>query len=269
MAARRTELNPRPSTETPLLEDARSAFTDNSATDEREDELCSFSCGALCRCFGLCWVADAEKHDAMEANKMIGRLGVWLAANTFLFACQRVAVACGLPYDGHKGWKNARWSLTALNHLCLYASGAAVFAHALTPRRAGRLFGKPANCAAFLGVALGVGVLFSIVSDVSSLRTSISEDGSYDASFVALLVILGAIVLAAFAFQIWLARRHGGVVPYLAPRIALVVLYVAYSWVLVANGDSWEFHPASSDRSVFSREFRLKRCEEIRPRRTW
>ncbi|KAH8047788.1 hypothetical protein JL721_12098 [Aureococcus anophagefferens] len=167
MAARRTELNPRPSTETPLLEDARSAFTDNSASDEREDELCSFSCGALCRCFGLCWVADAEKHDAMEANKMIGRLGVWLAANTFLFACQRVAVACGLPYDGHKGWKNARWSLTAPNHLCLYASGAAVFAHALTPRRAGRLFGKPANCAAFLGVALGVGVLFSIVSDIS------------------------------------------------------------------------------------------------------
>ena len=169
MAARRTELNPRPSTiESPLLEDARSAFTDNSASDEREDELCSFSCGALCRCFGLCWVADAEKHDAMEANRMIGRLGVWLAANTFLFACQRVAVACGLPYDGHKGWKNARWSLTALNHLCLYASGAAVFAHALTPRRAGRLFGKPANCAAFLGVALGVGVLFSIGRPCSS-----------------------------------------------------------------------------------------------------
>ena len=242
MSARRTEFSPRPSTESPLLEETRSSARDG---DSEDDEVEENSCGrlsALCRCFGLCWVAEQEKHDAGEANRMIGRLGVWLAANSFLFLCMRVAVACGLPYDAKKGWKNARFTLEALNHLLLYACGAAVFAHVLTPRRAGRLFGRPANCCLFLSIGVAVGVLFSVVSDVKSLRTSLSTSSGYDTAFVVVLGLLGGVVVAAFGFQIYLAHHHGGVLRYLCPRFVLVLVYFAYSWALVENGDSWEFH---------------------------
>ena len=173
---------------------------------------------------------------------LLGRLGAWICANLFLYGCQRVAVSCGLPYDGKAGWKDARFLLENMNHLCLYACGAAIFAHVLTPKHAGSLFGKPSSCAAFLGTALGIGLLFSAVSDIDALREAISSSGTLDTSMIFVLTLLGFVVLVFFAFQIWLAHKNGGVVYYLAPRFVLILAYVAYSWALVANGDSWHFH---------------------------
>ena len=253
-ARARTEFSSRTSMESPLLDhDSRHTRESwsvgppqaGSAGDAESQETEVDSRGGLCRrrCrrFVGYWGSQG-KHDGNEANSMIGRLGAWLAMNAALFGCQRVAVNQHLPYDGIRGWKNARFALESLNHLCLYATGAAVFAHILAPRRAGHLLGRFKVRVYFFAIALGIGLLFSAISDLDSLRTSLSNGNSLDWQFMLVLAVLGAVVLLAFGFQIYLAHKNGGIAAYLAPRFVLILAYVAYSWALVANGDSWEIH---------------------------
>ena len=52
-------------------------------------------------------------------------------------------------------------------------------------------------------------------------------------------------ILLGLWFHVWYARRSTtklGVVPYLAPRLAVVGAYAAYIIVLDVNNDAWELH---------------------------
>ena len=82
--------------------------------------------------------------------------------------------------------------------------------------------------------------VFSALSDLTQLETSLSSRGGHSAAYVVVMCIVAFFILLGLWFHVWYARRSGtklGVVPYLAPRMAVVSAYAAYIIILDFNND--------------------------------
>ena len=82
--------------------------------------------------------------------------------------------------------------------------------------------------------------VFSALSDLTQLETSLSSRGGHSAAYVSVMCIVAFFILLGLWFHVWYARRSGtklGVVPYLAPRMAVVSAYAAYIIILDFNND--------------------------------
>ena len=209
------------------------------------EEMEEIECGkveAVCRCCGAC--QGGPQHDVAAANKCVTRLLAWIAMNLLVYAGQRAMVAAGLPSDGiDPTGRRATFILESVQMLILHACGTAIFAHVLAPER--RLLTRWTANAGFFVVASVTGCVFSLLSDLTPLETSLSSRGGEGAAYIAVSCAVGFFVLLGLWFHVWYARRSStklGVVPYLAPRLAVVLGYAAYISILDFNDDSWELH---------------------------
>ena len=209
------------------------------------EEMEEIECGrveAVCRCCGAC--QGGPQHDAAAANKMVVRLLAWVAMNVLVYVGQRLAVAAGLPSDGiDPAGRRATFILASVQMLVLHACGTAIFAHVLAPER--RLLTRWTANLGFFVVASVTGIVFSLLSDLTQLETSLSSRGGRSAAYVVVMCIVAFFILLGLWFHVWYARRSTtklGVVPYLAPRLAVVCAYAAYIIILDFNDDAWELH---------------------------
>ena len=209
------------------------------------EEMEEIECGrveAVCRCCGAC--QGGPQHDAAAANKMVVRLLAWVAMNVLVYVGQRLAVAAGLPSDGiDPAGRRATFILASVQMLVLHACGTAIFAHVLAPER--RLLTRWTANLGFFVVASVTGIVFSALSDLTQLETSLSSRGGHSAAYVVVMCIVAFFILLGLWFHVWYARRSTtklGVVPYLAPRLAVVCAYAAYIIILDFNNDAWELH---------------------------
>ena len=209
------------------------------------EEMEEIECGrveAVCRCCGAC--QGGPQHDAAAANKMVVRLLAWVAMNVLVYVGQRLAVAAGLPSDGiDPAGRRATFILASVQMLVLHACGTAIFAHVLAPER--RLLTRWTANLGFFVVASVTGIVFSALSDLTQLETSLSSRGGRSAAYVVVMCIVAFFILLGLWFHVWYARRSTtklGVVPYLAPRLAVVGAYAAYIIILDFNNDAWELH---------------------------
>ena len=209
------------------------------------EEMEEIECGrveAVCRCCGAC--QGGPQHDAAAANKMVVRLLAWVAMNVLVYVGQRLAVAAGLPSDGiDPAGRRATFILASVQMLVLHACGTAIFAHVLAPER--RLLTRWTANLGFFVVASVTGIVFSLLSDLTQLETSVSSKGGESAAYIVVMCIVAFFILLGLWFHVWYARRSDtklGVVPYLAPRLAVVCAYAAYIIILDFNNDAWELH---------------------------
>jgi hypothetical protein len=209
------------------------------------EEMEEIECGrveAVCRCCGAC--QGGPQHDAAAANQGVVRLLAWVAMNVLVYVGQRLAVAAGLPADGiDPAGRRATFILASVQMLVLHACGTAIFAHVLAPER--RLLTRWTANAGFFVVASVTGIVFSALSDLTQLETSLSSRGGHSAAYVVVMCIVAFFVLLGLWFHVWYAQRSTtklGVVPYLAPRMAVVSAYAAYIIILDFNNDAWELH---------------------------
>ena len=209
------------------------------------EEMEEIECGkveAVCRCCGAC--QGGPQHDVAAANKCVTRLLAWIAMNLLVYAGQRAMVAAGLPSDGiDPTGRRATFILESVQMLILHACGTAIFAHVLAPER--RLLTRWTANAGFFVVASVTGCVFSLLSDLTPLETSLSSRGGEGAAYIAVSCAVAFFILLGLWFHVWYARRSStklGVVPYLAPRLAVVGAYAAYIIVLDVNNDAWELH---------------------------
>ena len=209
------------------------------------EEMEEIECGrveAVCRCCGAC--QGGPQHDAAAANKCVTRLLAWVAMNVLVYVGQRLAVAAGLPSDGiDPAGRRATFILASVQMLVLHACGTAIFAHVLAPER--RLLTRWTANLGFFVVASVTGIVFSALSDLTQLETSLSSQGDRSAAYVVVMCIVAFFILLGLWFHVWYARRSTtklGVVPYLAPRLAVVGAYAAYIIILDVNNDAWELH---------------------------
>lgn len=160
--------------------------------------------------------------------------------NVLVYVGQRLAVAAGLPSDGiDPAGRRATFILASVQMLVLHACGTAIFAHVLAPER--RLLTRWTANVGFFVVASVTGIVFSALSDLTQLETSLSSRGGHSAAYVAVMCIVAFFILLGLWFHVWYARRSGtklGVVPYLAPRLAVVCAYAAYIIILDFNNDA-------------------------------
>ena len=113
-----------------------------------------------------------------------------------------------------------------------------IFAHVLAPER--RLLTRWTANLGFFVVASVTGITFSALSDLTQLETSLSSRGGEGAAYIAVSCAVAFFVLLGLWFHVWYARRSStklGVVPYLAPRMAVVLGYVGYISILDFNND--------------------------------
>ena len=204
------------------------------------EEMEEIECGkveAVCRCCGAC--QGGPQHDVAAANKCVTRLLAWIAMNLLVYAGQRAMVAAGLPSDGiDPTGRRATFILESVQMLILHACGTAIFAHVLAPER--RLLTRWTANAGFFVVASVTGCVFSLLSDLTPLETSLSSRGGEGAAYIAVSCAVAFFVLLGLWFHVWYARRSStklGVVPYLAPRMAVVSAYAAYIIILDFNND--------------------------------
>ena len=204
------------------------------------EEMEEIECGrveAVCRCCGAC--QGGPQHDAAAANQGVVRLLAWVAMNVLVYVGQRLAVAAGLPSDGiDPAGRRATFILASVQMLVLHACGTAIFAHVLAPER--RLLTRWTANLGFFVVASVTGIVFSALSDLTQLETSLSSRGGHSAAYVSVMCIVAFFILLGLWFHVWYARRSGtklGVVPYLAPRMAVVSAYAAYIIILDFNND--------------------------------
>ena len=209
------------------------------------EEMEEIECGrveAVCRCCGAC--QGGPQHDAAAANQGVVRLLAWVAMNVLVYVGQRLAVAAGLPSDGiDPAGRRATFILASVQMLVLHACGTAIFAHVLAPER--RLLTRWTANLGFFVVASVTGITFSALSDLTQLETSLSSRGGHSAAYVVVMCIVAFFILLGLWFHVWYARRSTtklGVVPYLAPRLAVVCAYAAYIIILDFNNDAWELH---------------------------
>ena len=209
------------------------------------EEMEEIECGrveAVCRCCGAC--QGGPQHDAAAANKCVTRLLAWVAMNVLVYVGQRLAVAAGLPSDGiDPAGRRATFILASVQMLVLHACGTAIFAHVLAPER--RLLTRWTANVGFFVVASVTGIVFSLLSDLTQLETSLSSRGGRSAAYVVVMCIVAFFILLGLWFHVWYAKRSStklGVVPYLAPRLAVVCAYAAYIIILDVNNDAWELH---------------------------
>ena len=209
------------------------------------EEMEEIECGrveAVCRCCGAC--QGGPQHDAAAANQGVVRLLAWVAMNVLVYVGQRLAVAAGLPSDGiDPAGRRATFILASVQMLVLHACGTAIFAHVLAPER--RLLTRWTANLGFFVVASVTGIVFSALSDLTQLETSLSSQGGRSAAYVVVMCIVAFFILLGLWFHVWYARRSTtklGVVPYLAPRLAVVGAYAAYIIILDFNNDAWELH---------------------------
>ena len=209
------------------------------------EEMEEIECGrveAVCRCCGAC--QGGPQHDAAAANQGVVRLLAWVAMNVLVYVGQRLAVAAGLPSDGiDPAGRRATFILASVQMLVLHACGTAIFAHVLAPER--RLLTRWTANLGFFVVASVTGIVFSALSDLTQLETSLSSRGGHSAAYVVVMCIVAFFILLGLWFHVWYARRSTtklGVVPYLAPRLAVVGAYAAYIIILDVNNDAWELH---------------------------
>ena len=209
------------------------------------EEMEEIECGrveAVCRCCGAC--QGGPQHDAAAANKQTMRLLAWVAMNVLVYVGQRLAVAAGLPSDGiDPAGRRATFILASVQMLVLHACGTAIFAHVLAPER--RLLTRWTANLGFFVVASVTGIVFSALSDLTQLETSLSSRGGHSAAYVVVMCIVAFFILLGLWFHVWYAKRSStklGVVPYLAPRLAVVCAYAAYIIILDFNNDAWELH---------------------------
>jgi len=209
------------------------------------EEMEEIECGkveAVCRCCGAC--QGGPQHDVAAANKCVTRLLAWIAMNLLVYAGQRAMVAAGLPSDGiDPTGRRATFILESVQMLILHACGTAIFAHVLAPER--RLLTRWTANAGFFVVASVTGCVFSLLSDLTPLESSLSSRGGEGAAYIAVSCAVAFFILLGLWFHVWYARRSStklGVVPYLAPRLAVVGAYAAYIIVLDVNNDAWELH---------------------------
>ena len=209
------------------------------------EEMEEIECGrveAVCRCCGAC--QGGPQHDAAAANQGVVRLLAWVAMNVLVYVGQRLAVAAGLPSDGiDPAGRRATFILASVQMLVLHACGTAIFAHVLAPER--RLLTRWTANLGFFVVASVTGIVFSALSDLTQLETSLSSRGGHSAAYVVVMCIVAFFILLGLWFHVWYARRSStklGVVPYLAPRLAVVCAYAAYIIILDFNNDAWELH---------------------------
>ena len=164
--------------------------------------------------------------------------------NVLVYVGQRLAVAAGLPSDGiDPAGRRATFILASVQMLVLHACGTAIFAHVLAPER--RLLTRWTANLGFFVVASVTGIVFSALSDLTQLETSLSSQGGRSAAYVVVMCIVAFFILLGLWFHVWYARRSTtklGVVPYLAPRLAVVLAYAAYIIILDFNNDAWELH---------------------------
>ena len=83
--------------------------------------------------------------------------------------------------------------------------------------------------------------VFSALSDLTQLETSLSSRGGHSAAYVVFMCIVAFFILLGLWFHMWYAKRSStklGVVPYLAPRLAVVGAYAAYIIILDVNNDA-------------------------------
>ena len=204
------------------------------------EEMEEIECGrveAVCRCCGAC--QGGPQHDAAAANKCVTRLLAWVAMNVLVYVGQRLAVAAGLPSDGiDPAGRRATFILASVQMLVLHACGTAIFAHVLAPER--RLLTRWTANLGFFVVASVTGIVFSALSDLTQLETSLSSRGGRSAAYVVVMCIVAFFILLGLWFHVWYAKRSTtklGVVPYLAPRLAVVGAYAAYIIILDFNND--------------------------------
>ena len=204
------------------------------------EEMEEIECGrveAVCRCCGAC--QGGPQHDAAAANKMVVRLLAWVAMNVLVYVGQRLAVAAGLPSDGiDPAGRRATFILASVQMLVLHACGTAIFAHVFAPER--RLLTRWTANLGFFVVASVTGIVFSLLSDLTQLETSLSSRGGRSAAYVTVMCIVAFFILLGLWFHVWYAKRSStklGVVPYLAPRLAVVCAYAAYIIILDFNND--------------------------------
>jgi hypothetical protein len=209
------------------------------------EEMEEIECGrveAVCRCCGAC--QGGPQHDAAAANQGVVRLLAWVAMNVLVYVGQRLAVAAGLPSDGiDPAGRRATFILASVQMLVLHACGTAIFAHVLAPER--RLLTRWTANVGFFVVASVTGIVFSALSDLTQLETSLSSRGGHSAAYVVVMCIVAFFILLGLWFHVWYAKRSStklGVVPYLAPRLAVVAAYAAYIIILDFNNDAWELH---------------------------
>ena len=233
------ELSPEDTRRAPLLTEAPPSPMHDA------EEMEEIECGrveAVCRCCGAC--QGGPQHDAAAANKCVTRLLAWVAMNVLVYVGQRLAVAAGLPSDGiDPAGRRATFILASVQMLVLHACGTAIFAHVLAPGR--RLLTRWTANLGFFVVASVTGIVFSALSDLTQLETSLSSRGGHSAAYVVVMCIVAFFILLGLWFHVWYARRSGtklGVVPYLAPRLAVVCAYAAYIIILDFNNDAWELH---------------------------
>ena len=233
------EHSPEDTRRTPLLTEAPPSPMHDA------EEMEEIECGrveAVCRCCGAC--QGGPQHDAAAANKQTMRLLAWVAMNVLVYVGQRLAVAAGLPSDGiDPAGRRATFILASVQMLVLHACGTAIFAHVLAPER--RLLTRWTANLGFFVVASVTGVVFSALSDFTQLETSLSSRGGRSAAYVVVMCIVAFFILLGLWFHVWYARRSTtklGVVPYLAPRLAVVCAYAAYIIILDFNDDAWELH---------------------------
>ena len=205
------------------------------------EEMEEIECGrveAVCRCCGAC--QGGPQHDAAAANQGVVRLLAWVAMNVLVYVGQRLAVAAGLPADGiDPAGRRATFILASVQMLVLHACGTAIFAHVLAPER--RLLTRWTANLGFFVVASVTGIVFSALSDLTQLETSLSSRGGHSAAYVVVMCIVAFFILLGLWFHVWYAKRSGtklGVVPYLAPRLAVVGAYAAYIIILDVNNDA-------------------------------
>ena len=233
------EHSPEDTRRAPLLTDAPPSPMHDA------EEMEEIECGrveAVCRCCGAC--QGGPQHDAAAANQGVVRLLAWVAMNVLVYVGQRLAVAAGLPSDGiDPAGRRATFILASVQMLVLHACGTAIFAHVLAPER--RLLTRWTANLGFFVVASVTGIVFSALSDLTQLETSLSSRGGRSAAYVVVMCIVAFFILLGLWFHVWYARRSTtklGVVPYLAPRLAVVGAYAAYIIILDVNNDAWELH---------------------------
>ena len=205
------------------------------------EEMEEIECGrveAVCRCCGAC--QGGPQHDAAAANQGVVRLLAWVAMNVLVYVGQRLAVAAGLPSDGiDPAGRRATFILASVQMLVLHACGTAIFAHVLAPER--RLLTRWTANLGFFVVASVTGIVFSALSDLTQLETSLSSLGGHSAAYVVVMCIVAFFILLGLWFHVWYAKRSStklGIVPYLAPRLAVVGAYAAYIIILDVNNDA-------------------------------
>lgn len=219
--------------------------TPGTPIEDEADEFEEIECGrveAVCRCCGAC--QGGPQHDAAAANRCVMRLLAWLLMNVCVYVGQRAAVAAGLPSDGiDPTGKRATFILESVQMLILHTCVTAIFAHVLAPER--RLLTRWTANAGFFVVASVTGIVFSALSDLTPLETSLSSRGGESATYVVSMCVVVFFILLGLWFHVWYARRSStklGVVPYLMPRLAVVLAYAAYIVILDFNDDAWEVH---------------------------